>query len=121
MGPKASHIKKKYMEDADTMNAYVKFENVEEAQLALEKNGCMVGGKTLRVSKCMEKTVDTKSTIFVGNLPFNLSQEDFRGHFKDIGGIQNLRLIKNGQTHQGIGIGYVRFSREEGKGGFSQK
>lgn len=34
MGPKASYILKKYKENADSMNAYVKFSTVEEAKLA---------------------------------------------------------------------------------------
>ena len=59
--------------------------------------------------------MDFEKTVFVGNLPFNISEQAFRDHFSSIGKIENIRLIKDKENHQGIGIGYVHYSKKEGK------
>lgn len=112
MGIKASHILKKYVEGAESMNAYVKFTNLKSAEEACSLNGTKLGGLTLRVSLCTVKELDYKTTIFVGNLPLNITEEELRNHFNTIGKIDNVRVIKNKYTSLGIGIGYVKFAEK---------
>ena len=52
-------------------------------------------------------------TVFVGNLPWVVSEEEVRKHFSDCGTIQNVRLIRDKDTLLGKGIGYIKFSSKE--------
>ena len=63
---------------------------------------------------------DYDSTVFIGNLPFVLNEEDLRAFIslqtKDdaaglgVGdGILNVRVIRDAKTHLGKGIAYVQF------------
>ena len=65
---------------------------------------------------------DFETTVFIGNLPFIVSEEDVRKHFlsslkqyenegKDP--ILNVRLIRDPQTFVGKGIGYIQFTDKE--------
>ena len=56
---------------------------------------------------------DFTRTIFIGNLPFVVSEEEIRGQFTDCGTIENVRLIRDPKTHLGKGIGYIMFSTKE--------
>ena len=62
---------------------------------------------------------DFETTVFIGNLPFIVSEEEVRKHFisqMEIEGndpILNVRLIRDPQTFVGKGIGYIQFSDKE--------
>ena len=60
---------------------------------------------------------DFETTIFIGNLPFIVNEEDLRAHilkeFKDHDPILNIRLIRDPQTFIGKGIGYIQFKDKE--------
>lgn len=53
---------------------------------------------------------DFNTTIFVGNLPFVVSEEEVRTHFAKFGAIKNVRIVRDPKTHIGKGIGFVMFS-----------
>ena len=52
---------------------------------------------------------DMKRSLFVGNLPFNLEEEELREHFEEFGTIESVRLIRDKATGVGKGFGYVLF------------
>ena len=128
---KAQIIKKEFVEQKDNKNAYVLFETKEAAdQAAKALNQREVDGKHIRVDLSLkegakEKESGTSSndydtTIFIGNLPFVVSEEDLRRHFSDIAGkmtqggeglandgILNVRIIRDKETHLSKGIAYV--------------
>jgi nucleolar protein 12 len=56
---------------------------------------------------------DYKTTVFVGNLPFVVSEEEVRAHFTQFGTILNVRLIREPKTFIGKGIGYVMFKSND--------
>ena len=56
---------------------------------------------------------DFTRTIFVGNLPYVVSEEDVRYQFQDIGKIENIRLVRDPKTFLGKGIGYICYSTKE--------
>jgi RNA recognition motif-containing protein len=72
---------KKYQEGADSMNGYVKFADVESAEKAVAANGKTVDEHTLRVSLCLDNNEDYQTTVFVGNLPFDVKEDELRKHF----------------------------------------
>ena len=67
-------------------------------------------GRTYTASNPAE---DFTKTIFIGNLPYVVSEEDIRHQFEDCGKIENVRLVRDPKTFLGKGIGYVMFSNKE--------
>lgn len=66
---------------------------------------------------------DTNTTIFIGNLPFTINEEDLRKHFTNLttnenlgqlgasgDGILNVRVVRDKETHLGKGIAYIMFA-----------
>lgn len=110
---KALVIMREFDPNRHSMNAYVVFEKEESAQLALQLNGTEVEGLHIRVDMAgMAKKQDHKLTIFVGNLPFGVEEEDVRKHFDVCGEIENVRIIRDKFTGTGKGFGYVKFTEK---------
>jgi len=75
----------------DSKNGYVLFASIDSIPKALELNQSMLGDKHIRVDttlapekeegKKLQSHDDFKTTIFVGNLPFIVSEEEVRTHF----------------------------------------
>ena len=61
----------------------------------------------------MRNTNDYERSIFIGNLPWVVDEEDLRKHFESVGKIENVRIIRDGQTFIGKGFGYIMFSNKE--------
>ena len=136
---RAKVILKEYSSQKDNKNAYVLFEKNEDAIKAVKtlNQSVVPGGKHIRVdldSKTIEaadpaergahssQENDTNTTIFIGNLPFTVNEEDLRKHFTGLtqkgdshlmaagDGILNVRVVRDKETHIGKGIAYVMFA-----------
>ncbi len=82
-------------------------------------------GRYLRIQKPQSpRALQTKSsgeitrpagcrTVFVKNLPYDVTEEDIREVFKVCGPIATVRLAVWGHTNQLKGFGYVDFRRED--------
>ena len=100
--------------DRSNVNAYVRFKEVESVEKSLKINGQEIEGHFLRVDKVDgENEANKKMSIFVGNLPFNLEEDEFRGHFSQCGQIEAVRLIRDSSSGVGKGFGYVTFDNED--------
>jgi len=111
----------------DNKNGYVLFKEKESVLKALELNQTKIGDKHIRVdtlkgSTLVEKKAGSKgganeddfnTTVFVGNLPYVVSEEEVREHFAQFGTIKNVRLVRDAKSHIGKGIGFVMFDSEE--------
>lgn len=109
-------LKKAYHPKCLSINAYVCFVDKESADKACKMmNGTIVEGQHIRVnSSIISKTAhDYKRSVFVGNLPFVISEEDVRQHFLDCGEIVDIRLVKDWKTGIGKGFGYVKFENTD--------
>lgn len=51
--------------------------------------------------------------MFIGNIPFIVSEEELRSFFVPCGEIENVRLVRDPKTFLGKGIGYVMFKTKE--------
>jgi RNA recognition motif-containing protein len=112
-----------------TTNAYVVFEDVEGANNALKANGAVWkipasmedGVETpeetfhLRVDKASgdRGAQDHLRTAFVGNCPFDSSEEGLRelfaAHLQESGGhaaVENVRVVRD-KEHRCVGVAYV--------------
>lgn len=55
----------------------------------------------------------TESKVYVGNLPYSISEDELRVHFMQYGEINNIKIIIDFNTGRSKGFGFVTFSSEE--------
>ncbi|GFR92336.1 RNA-binding protein 34 [Elysia marginata] len=107
-------ITKNFHEQCKNYVAYIVYKEEEAAKKALVRNGHLLDGLHIRVDiSTMSKKHDKKRSVFVGNLPFDVTEEDLYSHFEDCGEIKNVRLIRDRRTSLGKGIGYVQFDSKD--------
>jgi nucleolar protein 12 len=108
--------KEHFHPDRKTSNAYIVYSNPEHVSQALKLNGSVFMGKHLRVDRCDESKnrMNKKRTIFIGNLVFDIEDEELWAHFHVCGEIENVRVIRDKETNFGKGFGYVEFKSIDG-------
>lgn len=108
---KFGFITKQQHPNKKTINAFVRFEQVEAARTAAEEsNGMEYKSLHLRVDIASRSKVhDNKKSLFLGGLPFDISDEDVYKHFSNCGQIDFVRVIRDNKTGIGKGFGYVQF------------
>lgn len=112
---KVAVIKKDFHSECKSLNAYVVYKSKESIGKALTCNGLVLEGLHLRVDTATpEKQNRNKNALFVGNLPFNVPDEDVYRHFEKCGTIDYVRLIRDKATGAGKGFGYVTFKNGDG-------
>ena len=117
---KASANQNKYNPDRSTKNAYVVFKNTDIADNAVDLNGHLFNDNHLRVDRIGKKNhkkEDQRRSVFLGNLPFTVEEEQIHQFFaRGVSGgedaIVNVRVIRDRGTNMGIGIGYVEFAND---------
>ncbi|OVA02913.1 RNA recognition motif domain [Macleaya cordata] len=124
---KGAIIKGKINDTIDSVHAYIVFKEEKSAQDSLSHNMAMVGGNHIRVDMACpprkklkgENTplYDHKRTVFVGNLPFDVKDEELYQLFCGINqlesSIEAVRVIRDPHTSVGKGIAYVLFKTRE--------
>ena len=51
--------------------------------------------------------------LFVGNIPFSLSESELRDIFSEIGSIESCKLIMDSETGRSRGFGFVEYETPE--------
>lgn len=119
LSPKVALITKKLHSKVDSFNAYVVFKQNEDDECvkkALKMNGTLVNGHHIRVDRAQrpkEKRAtlaSRKKSVFVGNLRFDLRDDELINHFKKIGPINYVRIVRDSGTGLGKGFGFVIFN-----------
>lgn len=114
---RAAVILKDFHPERDNICAYVCFKEEESAQKALKMNGKLVKSFHIRVDMSNhDPKTDFKRSIFVGNLPLDIKEEDVRSHFDSCGKIRNVRVIRDSKSGVGKGICYVTFKSKDSVG-----
>ncbi|KAH6790717.1 RNA-binding family protein [Perilla frutescens var. frutescens] len=120
---KGAVIKKQINESGDSVHAYVVFKTEESAQASLAYNMAVVGGNHIRVDRaCPPRKklkgenpllYDNKRTVFLGNLPFDVRDEEIYQLFASIKNLETsveaVRVIRDSGSSLGKGIAYVLF------------
>ncbi|KAL0409279.1 UNVERIFIED_CONTAM: RNA-binding protein 34 [Sesamum radiatum] len=123
MPRKGAVIKKRINENGDSVHAYVVFKTEESAQASLAHNMALVGGNHIRVDRACpprkklkgdnSPLYDNKRTVFVGNLPFDVKDEELYKLFTSIKNLETsieaVRVIRDPGSSLGKGIAYVLF------------
>ncbi|KAL4602090.1 hypothetical protein ACB092_10G027200 [Castanea dentata] len=124
---KGAILSKKINEAADCVHAYIVFKTEESAQASLSHNMAAVAGNHIRVDRAcpprkklkgeIGSLYDSKRTIFVGNLPYDVKDEELYQLFSGIGNlgscIEAIRVVRHSHISLGKGIAYVLFKTRE--------
>ena len=51
--------------------------------------------------------------MYVGNIPYNATEEDLRNLFSEYGEIESLKIIQDQFTNRSRGFGFVEMANEE--------
>ncbi|KAK9768616.1 Nucleolar protein 12 [Basidiobolus ranarum] len=117
MPRKAAFINKNLHPERNSVNAYIVYKEKAGAQAALKTNGTMFLERHLRVDKSDNTgSQDRKTSVFVGNLAFDVDEEDLWQHFTQCGEVVNVRIIRDKTTNVGKGFGYVQFKERPAVG-----
>ncbi|XP_067876588.1 RNA-binding protein 34 [Heterodontus francisci] len=104
-------IQRKIHPKRNNMNAYVVFEQDGDAVRALTRNGCEIqSGFHIRVDLAnRSNSHDHRRSIFLGNLSYEIEEDDVRDHFCECGEIKAVRIVRDRESGMGKGFGYVLF------------
>ncbi|KAF1875361.1 hypothetical protein Lal_00007977 [Lupinus albus] len=120
---KGAILAKKIKDDGDNVHAYIVFKTEESAQASLSHNMAVVEGNHIRVDRaCPPRKkqkgesallYDNKRTVFVGNLPCDVKDEElyqlFCGKSDLESNVEAVRVIRDSHLNVGKGIAYVLF------------
>ncbi|KAL6638569.1 hypothetical protein ACP70R_023680 [Stipagrostis hirtigluma subsp. patula] len=131
---KEAIIKGKVNELVDNVHAYIVFKDEQSARAALSHNMALFGGNHIRVDMaCPPRKklrgegplYDRKRTVFVGNLPFDIKDEElyqlFCGSSGSEGDVEAIRVIRDPGSSLGKGIAYVLFKTREAANSVARK
>ncbi|XP_025194332.1 RNA-binding protein 34 [Melanaphis sacchari] len=112
---RVSIMKGDFHPQRDTANVYVRFKTIEQAQKALVLNATQFEGHTIRVDMALNTNhkQNMKKGIFIGNLPYNIQEDEIWDYFKDCGTISAVRIVRDNATGVSKGFGYVDFENKE--------
>ncbi|XP_041044837.1 RNA-binding protein 34 [Carcharodon carcharias] len=104
-------IRRKIHPKRNNLNAYVVFEQVNDAVRALTRNGCEIqSGFHIRVDLASRSNFhDQRKSIFLGNLSYEIGEDEVRDHFSECGEIESVRIVRDRVSGMGKGFGYVLF------------
>ncbi|KRX79765.1 RNA-binding protein 34 [Trichinella sp. T6] len=92
------------------VNAYIRFVKKESVDKALELNGTQMQEHHLFVDRCINRRqYDKKRAVFLGNLAFDIGEEEIYTHFTDCGEIDRIRVVRDPHNYIGKGFGFVVF------------
>ncbi|KAF5905181.1 RNA-binding protein 34 [Clarias magur] len=111
MSRKVAAIRRQVDPKKTSINAYVVFKDEAGAANALKRNGLEIEKDFyIRVDRiCKHGAHDHKRSIFVGNLPYDIKELPVRQHFEECGQVEAVRLVRDRNTGEGKGFGYVLF------------
>ena len=102
-------------DQSSEMIAYVVFEKEDDTVKSLEANGTLLEDRHIRVDN-VEGTSQHKHShsVFVGNLPFMITNERLREALQECGEIEGTRVVRDKKTGIGKGFGFVLFKEKSG-------
>eukprot|EP00930_Biecheleria_cincta_P024479 TRINITY_DN1751_c0_g1_i2.p1 TRINITY_DN1751_c0_g1~~TRINITY_DN1751_c0_g1_i2.p1 ORF type:complete len:407 (-),score=97.79 TRINITY_DN1751_c0_g1_i2:25-1245(-) len=113
---KAGSIQKAYTDDADSKNAYVVLSSAADVPVVSKAVNNTQADKShqLRADGVGEAAVmkkfDRKRSVFLGNLPFSVTEADVRKAMAPAGTVDAVRLVRDKGTKECKGFAFVRFS-----------
>ncbi|ORX42919.1 hypothetical protein DM01DRAFT_1340904 [Hesseltinella vesiculosa] len=111
MDRKGAFISKQFNTGRQELNGYVVFKTKEEAAACAKAlDGQIYNEHHLRVDLANAPTEgDTKRSVFVGGLPFDVKDEELWTFFSNGCQVERVRVVRDRDSNLGKGIGYVQF------------
>ncbi|KRX89253.1 Nucleolar protein 12 [Trichinella pseudospiralis] len=73
-----------------------------------DSNGTQMQEHHLFVDRCIKRRqYDKKRAVFLGNLAFDIDEEEIYAHFTDCGEIDRIRVVRDRHNYIGKGFGFV--------------
>ncbi|CAL1376180.1 unnamed protein product [Linum trigynum] len=124
---KGAIMQNKINDAAGSVHAYIVYKTMESAEASLSHNMAVVAGNHIRVDRaCPPRKklkgeeaplYDNKRTIFMGNLPFDVKDEEIYQLFTGIkglsSGIEGVRVVRDPNNGLGKGIAYLLLKDKE--------
>ena len=102
-------------EHSNEMIAYVVFKKEDDVMKSLEANGAVLEDRHIRVDSVEGDSQHKHShSVFVGNLPFAITNERLREALQQYGEIEATRVVRDKKTGCGKGFGFVQFKEKSG-------
>ena len=106
--------------DSDAKNnaqGYVVFQEESAIEAALKLNNSIVENLQIRVDRATP-TTDASRSVFIGNLPYSAEETSLRAHFVkgcalDNDDVENVRIVRDRETMQCKGFGYILFKNKD--------
>lgn len=115
---------------------HVEFETVEIAKAACARNGTELDGRAIKVNmaaqgksfaggaqaqspqkgggyKAQNEGADPTDTLFVGNLPWGITEDQLWETFGEFGSVNAIRLPTDRETGKPKGFGYIQYGSPE--------
>ncbi|EGT49293.1 hypothetical protein CAEBREN_16941 [Caenorhabditis brenneri] len=115
LSKRVTHLSGKLNDKQSSLTFYVKFENEESVENALKYNGTKLEDHVVRVDKVGNKKKDFGKdlAIFVGNLPFEITEDALITFFSEqIGPVEGVRIVRDKDTGKGKGFAFVNFKQD---------
>lgn len=110
VGERVGGSKRPLLSKATRFNAYVVFTEPSAAKTALELNGHVIDGQHLRVDMAGNSHQHSHGkSVFVGNIPHEVTEDELRVVFTEFGEIDGIRLVRDKVTGLCKGFGFVLF------------
>jgi len=115
---KVAAVKRMIHEARDSANAYVVFTEekpwVDRAVNELNGKEMEFDGNSWRIrvdraDGTSTTTHDTTHTVFCGNLPFSINENELYQHFDGCGPIDHVRIVRDRDSGMGKGIAFITF------------
>lgn len=101
---------KRFHEKRDTLVVFVVLKSTDDLQTVLAKNQHVMLDKHIRVDLAgSDGKVDHARSVFVGNLPYDITEEILYDIFEKCGEIESVRAIRDPSTGIGKGFAFVTF------------
>ncbi|RWS23560.1 RNA-binding protein 34-like protein [Leptotrombidium deliense] len=88
-------------------------ERFKQIFLRTIKNGQILDDHHLRVGKCTETQYPPSLSVFVGNLPAKVKEEDLWNFFGEDSNIKAVRVVRDKTTGKGKGVAFVMFESKD--------
>lgn len=115
---KVSAVRHTFGDQKSSFNAYVVFEDAASVEPALVENNRVIDNRHIRVDRMNPTLFDTQRSLFIGNLPYRVDEEEVREYFAKVlphgqDDIEGIRIIRDPETLIGKGIAYLLLKTRE--------
>lgn len=110
MSKRAAAQTGKFSELQKSLTFYVKYEKEESVKAALASGKHELDGHQLIITSAADIKYDPDCSVFVGNLHLKITEDDLIKHFTPVVDVNAVRVVRDKNSHEGIGIAFVRLS-----------